>query len=513
MNDPADADLGPHALSNFPVLEAVQAGELPWIYGSYEGQPNAIVTLDFYASDDLDPSGFGEGQRWIGSTDIATDAEGQAPFAVQLPVSVAAGQYVSATATGLDGTSEFSGAFVATGMSTDSILIAGGGWFADVIQFTPGSVVVTINGHPVGHYEQALDLVQVQGLAGDDQIIIDPAISVPAQVFGGDGDDLLQGGSGDDVLDGGAGDDVILGGAGNDAIAGGDGQDFADGQQGSDQVQSGTGDTVQTDAGDQLNGVAARLVSPVSLDGSTAVRGQPLELQAEFPTAGSEVTWQFGDGYLVEGNSATHAIAESGTYDLTVVITDPTGSRTTIHRELRIVPVALQVNPVDSAQTDLAVGGTPQADRIVVNQANGFKVVVNGTSFDAAAPTSRILVFGQSGNDDLEVAGSIAVSAWLYGDAGNDRLQGGNGHDVLLGGEGDDLLIGGQGRDLLIGGHGADRIVGNEGDDLLIAGFTAFDYDYRPGSAGVLPQSTQKPSRGSCRNGPPATSSPLGSPT
>ena len=44
MNDPADADLGPHALSNFPVLEAVQAGELPWIYGSYEGQPNAIVT-------------------------------------------------------------------------------------------------------------------------------------------------------------------------------------------------------------------------------------------------------------------------------------------------------------------------------------------------------------------------------------------------------------------------------------------------------------------------------------
>jgi Ca2+-binding RTX toxin-like protein len=122
----------------------------------------------------------------------------------------------------------------------------------------------------------------------------------------------------------------------------------------------------------------------------------------------------------------------------------------------------------------------------VVNKANSVKVVVNGTSFGAAAPISRILVFGQSGNDDIAVAGSIAVSAWLYGDAGNDRLQGGSGHDVLLGGEGDDLLIGGQGRDLLIGGHGADRIVGNEGDDILIAGFTAFDYDDIPDDTGIL---------------------------
>ena len=364
MNDPADADLGPHGLSNFPVLEAVQAGEQPWIYGSYDGQPNATFTLDFYASEDLDPSGFGEGQRWIGSADIAADAEGHAPFAVQLPVSIAAGQYVSATATGLDGTSEFSGAFVATGMSTDSILIAGGGWFADMIQFTPGSVVVTINGHPVGHYEQALSLIQVQGLAGDDQIIIDQAIGVPAQVFGGEGDDAIQGGSGDDWLDGGAGADVILGGAGDDTIAGGGGQDWVDGQQGRDQVQVEADDTVRVDTGDALSGITVRLASPVSLDDSTAVRGQPLVFESAIPDDGSTVTWQFGDGFVAEGVTVTHAITAPGLYTVTTVVIGPAGSRTTLTRDLLIAAVAMQRDPNDSAKTALAVGGTVGNDRI-----------------------------------------------------------------------------------------------------------------------------------------------------
>jgi Ca2+-binding RTX toxin-like protein len=82
------------------------------------------------------------------------------------------------------------------------------------------------------------------------------------------------------------------------------------------------------------------------------------------------------------------------------------------------------------------------------------------------------------------VAGGISLPAWLYGDAGNDRLKGGAGNDVLLGGNGEDLLVGGGGRDLLLGGAGADRIVGNGEDDILIAGFTAFDYT----AAGLLQQ-------------------------
>src|SRR5207244_6214662 len=92
--------------------------------------------------------------------------------------------------------------------------------------------------------------------------------------------------------------------------------------------------------------------------------------------------------------------------------------------------------------------------------------------------TSRpLVVYGQAGNDDVQVDGGIPNAAWLFGDGGNDRLKGGAGDDVLLGGDGDDLLVGGNGRDLMIGGRGADRLVGNAGDDILIAGWTAFDAD------------------------------------
>ena len=89
-----------------------------------------------------------------------------------------------------------------------------------------------------------------------------------------------------------------------------------------------------------------------------------------------------------------------------------------------------------------------------------------------STPTGRLVAHGGDGDDDIQVAGGIALPAWLYGEGGNDRLKGGAGHDVLLGGDGDDMLVGGGGRDLLIGGTGADRIVGNQDDDILIAGTT-----------------------------------------
>jgi Ca2+-binding RTX toxin-like protein len=64
---------------------------------------------------------------------------------------------------------------------------------------------------------------------------------------------------------------------------------------------------------------------------------------------------------------------------------------------------------------------------------------------------------------------------WLYGDAGNDRLNAGNGGSLLIGGEGNDQLLGGGGRDVMVGGEGADRLVGNSNADILIAGYTTQD--------------------------------------
>lgn len=101
-------------------------------------------------------------------------------------------------------------------------------------------------------------------------------------------------------------------------------------------------------------------------------------------------------------------------------------------------------------------------------------MILNGVTLGVFTPTGRLIAYGLEGNDNIQVSGSIALSAWLYGGPGNDRLKGGAGHDVLFGGEGDDLLVGGSGRDLLVGGNGADRIVGNADDDIMLAGHLHF---------------------------------------
>ncbi|MCI0684542.1 MAG: autotransporter-associated beta strand repeat-containing protein [Gemmataceae bacterium] len=140
--------------------------------------------------------------------------------------------------------------------------------------------------------------------------------------------------------------------------------------------------------------------------------------------------------------------------------------------------VVIQASPFDASKRDLVVGGTAANDDVDFlpgSTAGTVAVFVNGVSQGTFSPTGRLIAYGMAGDDDLEASGSLALSAWLHGGAGHDRLKGGAGHDVLLGGDGDDLIVGGSGRDLLIGGIGADRINGNAGEDLLIAGTTAFD--------------------------------------
>jgi Ca2+-binding RTX toxin-like protein len=87
----------------------------------------------------------------------------------------------------------------------------------------------------------------------------------------------------------------------------------------------------------------------------------------------------------------------------------------------------------------------------------------------------RVIIFGQAGDDRIEIRDDLALDGLLFGDAGHDKLIGGNGDDVLDGGAGDDRLEGTGGRDILIGGEGGDRLHGQDNNDILIAGFTDHD--------------------------------------
>jgi hypothetical protein len=181
------------------------------------------------------------------------------------------------------------------------------------------------------------------------------------------------------------------------------------------------------------------------------------------------------------GSTVDHVFAQAGSYTVQVTATDKDGGTSVAATHSIVISgVAIQPDECNGDQMALVVGGTTVSDSIVVSRSGSAGDVIvwlNGASLGTFHPTGRIIVYGQTGDDNIHVDGGISLSAWLYGGDGYDVLKGGGGANVLIGGAGDDSITGGGNRDLLIGGIGADRLVGNAADDLLIAGFTAFDAD------------------------------------
>jgi len=107
-NDAGDADTGPNNLQNFPVIHSVVVNGSSTTVGGLLDTPNPTSTsLEFFRNSGADSSGNGEGQEYLGSG--APNADGT--FDAILPVSLANGEWVTATATDTNGnTSEFSAA-------------------------------------------------------------------------------------------------------------------------------------------------------------------------------------------------------------------------------------------------------------------------------------------------------------------------------------------------------------------------------------------------------------------
>jgi hypothetical protein len=222
----------------------------------------------------------------------------------------------------------------------------------------------------------------------------------------------------------------------------------------------------------------------------TGARGQARSFggSASDPAAGDVLTAvvNYGDGgsdqplaLNPDGTFAfDHAYAASGTYAVTVTVSDDDGGSTRMTRTISVTAVdASQADPDDPSRTMLVVGGTTGADLIqLTSTLTGVAVTINGAPEGIFSPTGRIIVFGQDGNDTVEVGALIALPAEIHGGGGDDRLSGGGGAtNLLLGGAGNDTLSGGGGRDVMIGGAGADTLNGMGGEDILIGGTTAYD--------------------------------------
>jgi Ca2+-binding RTX toxin-like protein len=123
----------------------------------------------------------------------------------------------------------------------------------------------------------------------------------------------------------------------------------------------------------------------------------------------------------------------------------------------------------------LSVLGDSQNNTIVVSRNAAGQILVNSGAVTVqggtptVANTSRILVFGLNGNDQISLneANGALPGANLFGGAGNDTLTGGSGADMLFGQAGNDVLLGKGGIDLLFGGDGNDVLTGGTGDDMV----------------------------------------------
>ncbi|MBD1927824.1 DUF4347 domain-containing protein [Trichocoleus sp. FACHB-90] len=121
-NDVADGDAGANNLQNFPLLtSAVLNGVNTTVTGTFNSNPNTTFRLEFFSNTALNASGNGEGKTFLGFTNVTTDASGNGSFTANL-ATVASGNFITATATNSNNTSEFStGVAVTTLVSINAI--------------------------------------------------------------------------------------------------------------------------------------------------------------------------------------------------------------------------------------------------------------------------------------------------------------------------------------------------------------------------------------------------------
>ncbi|MFN6384482.1 MAG: peroxidase family protein [Pseudanabaena sp.] len=184
----------------------------------------------------------------------------------------------------------------------------------------------------------------------------------------------------------------------------------------------------------QFNGVTPAAGNAFPLAGTTI---------ATLSTTDANTTTGFDYSLLVAGSSAGFAVSQTGVVTATAnmvgnqIYTLNIRSTNTTTGAFRIETFEIRTG-----------GNGGGADALTVNPA---------TNFDN-------IMYGNAGNDTLNGG---TRNDTLFGQDGNDTLNGGDGNDTLNGGAGVDNLNGGAGNDILVGGAGNDIVNGGAGNDTI----------------------------------------------
>lgn len=130
-------EAGPNDMQNYPVITNAASSSSTVISGTLNAAASTTYFIDVYRNPSPDPSGYGQGQFYVGSTALTTDATGNGKFTLTVSPDYV-GQYFSSTATSSGGdTSEFGADVRATNGPTPSqftgtLTLTGAGFNADL---------------------------------------------------------------------------------------------------------------------------------------------------------------------------------------------------------------------------------------------------------------------------------------------------------------------------------------------------------------------------------------------
>ena len=107
-NDQDDLDTGPNNVQNFPVVTRAEVVDgILEIDGTLNSIPGKFYTIFIFANSECDPSGYGEGERFLGE-DIAEGIGPDYTFEATIELPVYNGEYITTSASDPVSTSEFS---------------------------------------------------------------------------------------------------------------------------------------------------------------------------------------------------------------------------------------------------------------------------------------------------------------------------------------------------------------------------------------------------------------------
>ncbi len=387
----------------------------------------------------------------------------------------------------------------------DAIVIAMVGGLMRISNVGPAAVTVngtsTIAPNKSKSYSGITTLAVDVG-AGNDNVTIDASVTIRTTVAGGKGNDTLRGGGGNDSLGGGDGNDQLFGGRGKDTLAGGAGDDLIRGGSSNDVI---TGDPDDNTPGaDTLFGDDGN-DSIIGGGGGDAIYGD--DNDADTSEDGNDtLRGGAGNDYIV-GNGGNDSIFGDGGDDFISALDGQTdtidGGSGTDRSQISggdddVITNVEQDQSIINAQNlngfYAVFDGTTGNDVLTISQSgefytfvlNGLNIVVTQDELQRFSGFQNntdnlngLVVRLGNGNDRVTVLTATTLRLEIFGDNGNDTIEGGPGNELLYGGDGNDTLLGNAGNDSITGGSGSDFLSGGKGNDTLEGDYI----DNRIGSA------------------------------